>query len=212
MALYVLALTDTDLGSWTTGGRRLYSANCRGVHVIHQRRTAPPAVSDDALRDQHALVMAIAERAPAVLPARFGALMGKRELTAAIDRHHAEILAALDRVRDHVQITIRVLGTRARPTDMTASDAPLSGTDYLRRARLAAIPPMTTAGERVLAAVGPIAAAERRVHGSGGLLATVYHLVDVRQVERYMKAAGAPVPGVIVSGPWPPFAFTPQLW
>ncbi len=172
---------------------------------------APP-VSDEELRAQHALVMAIAERAPAVLPARFGALMGKRELTAAIDRHHAEIVAALDRVRDHVQITIRVLGTRARQTDVTASDAPMSGTDYLRRARLAAIPPMTSAGERVLAAVGPIAAAERRVHGSGGLLATVYHLVDVRQVERYMKAAGGPVPGVIVSGPWPPFAFTPQLW
>lgn len=212
MALYVLALTDTDLGTWTTGGRRLYSANCRGIHVVHQRRAAAPPVSDEELRVQHALVMAIAERAPAVLPARFGALMDKRELMAAIDRHHAEIVTALDRVRDHVQITIRVLGTRARRTDATPSDAPVSGTDYLQRARLAAIPPMTSAGERVLAAVGPLAAAERRVHGSGGLLATVYHLVDVRQVERYMKAAGGPVPGVIVSGPWPPFAFTPQLW
>ena len=89
----------------------------------------------------------------------------------------------------------------------------MSGTDYLRRARLAAIPPMTSAGERLLAAVGPIAAAERRVHGSGGLLATVYHLVDVRQVERYMKAAGGLLPRCHrFSGPWPPFAFTPQLW
>ena len=73
VALYVLALTDTDLGTWMTGGRRLYSANCNGIHVAHERRVEAPPVSDEELRAQHALVTAIAERAPAVLPARFGA-------------------------------------------------------------------------------------------------------------------------------------------
>ena len=212
MALYVLALTDTDLGNWTTRGRSLKSANYSGIHVVHERRVALPVVSDEELRAQHALVMAIAERAPAVLPARFGALLEKRELTAAISRHRAEIVAALDQVRDHVQMTIRVLGTRPAPTRAASSDTTMTGTDYLRRARLAAIPPMTSVGERVVAAVTPIVAAERREHGTGGLLATIYHLVEVRQVQRYVHAAGPAVPGVIVSGPWPPFAFTPQLW
>ncbi len=71
---------------------------------------------------------------------------------------------------------------------------------------------MTSAGERVLAAVRPLVAAERREHGAGGLLATIYHLVEARHVDRYKKAVGNPVPGVMVSGPWPPFAFSPQLW
>ena len=212
MPLYVLALTDTDLGSWTTGTRRIHSEDYSGVHVIHERRNTVPPMSDEELRAQHALVMTIAERAPAVLPARFGSLLAKRELTAAIARHHAEIVAALDQVRDHVQMTIRVLGQRAPSTSGVASEEPISGTEYLRRARLAAAPLTTTAGERMLAAVKPMVSAERREPGAGRLLATVYHLVDVHQVERYMKAAGRPVPGVIVSGPWPPFAFSPRLW
>ena len=169
-------------------------------------------MSEEELRAQHALVMTIAERCPAVLPARFGSLLGKRELSVAVSRHHGKIVEALDQVRDHVQMTVRVLGQRAPRTVVAASQAPISGTEYLRRARLVAVPPTTPAGERVLAAVRPMVAAERREQGAGGLLATIYHLVHVHQVERYIKAAGRPGAGVIVSGPWPPFAFSPQLW
>lgn len=211
MPLYVLALTDIDLGTWTSGGRRLQNVNCDGIHVVYERRAAAPPVSDAELRAQHALVIMIAERAPAVLPARFGSILAKRELTASIRRRESEIVAALDRVRDHAQMTIRVLGQRA-PRAPVAAPPRMSGTEYLQRARRAAIPPTTSAGERVLAAVRSLVAAERREHGAGGLLATIYHLVEARQVERYKKAAGKPVPGVIVSGPWPPFAFSPQLW
>lgn len=211
MPLYVLALTDTDLGSWTVGRRRLHTASCGRIHVIHQQRAAAPPMTDEELRAQHAVVLAIAERASAVLPARYGSLLTKGELTAALCQHEDEIVAALDRLRNHVQMTVRVLGTRA-PRAAVSAPAGLSGTEYLQRARRAAEPPTTSAGERVLAAVRPLVAAERREHGVGGLLATIYHLVDVRKVERYTEAAGGPVPGVIVSGPWPPFAFSPQLW
>jgi len=211
MPLYVLALTDTDLGTWTVGGRQIHSVAYGRIHVVYQRRSVAPPVTDEELRAQHAAVVAIAQRAPAVLPARYGSLLAKRELTAAVRQHETDILAALDRVRDHAQMTIRILGKRAPGTAMR-STAPISGTEYLQRARRAADPPMTSAGERVLAAVKPFVAAERREHGAGGLLATVYHLVDVHKFERYTKAAGGPVAGVIVSGPWPPFAFSPQLW
>lgn len=209
MALYVLALTDTALGTWTADHRQLRSADYGGIHVVYERRALAPPVSDEELRAQHALVIAIAERATAVLPARFGSLIEKRELTASIRRHEDEILAALHRVRDHVQMTVRVLGTRPK---RAAAPAQMSGTEYMRRARRAAIPPTTPDAERLLAAVQPLVASERREHGAGRLLATIYHLVDVRHVARYLAAAGAPIPGVIVSGPWPPFAFSPRLW
>ena len=211
MPLYVLALTDVDLGTWTSGGRRLQSANYGEIHVVYERRAAAPPASDDELRAQHGLVIGIAERAPAVLPARFGSLIEKRELDASIRSHEDEILSALDQVRDHVQMTIRLLGKRPQRATVAAPRT-MSGTEYLERARRAAIPPTTSAGERVLAAVAPLVAAERREHGAGGLLATIYHLVESRQVERYKKAVGKPVPSVLVSGPWPPFAFSPQLW
>ncbi|MBA3637942.1 MAG: GvpL/GvpF family gas vesicle protein [Acidobacteria bacterium] len=211
MPLYVLALTDSDLGTWTVGRRRLQSAAFGRIHVVYQRRSVVPPVTDEELRAQHAVVLAIAEQASAVLPARYGSLLSKGELAAAVRQHENEIVAALDRVRDHVQMTIRVLGTRASRPPLQALVG-ISGTEYLQRARRAADPPMTPTGERVLAAVRPLVAAERREHGAGGLLATIYHLVDVHKVERYTKAAGGPVPGVIVSGPWPPFAFSPQLW
>jgi len=211
MPLYVLALTDSDLGTWTVGRRRLHSAAYGPIHVVYHRRSVVPPITDEELRAQHAVVLAIAERAAAVLPARYGSLLAKRELTAAIRQHEDEIVAALDRLRNHVQMTIRVWGERA-PRPPLQPPVGISGTEYLQRARRAADPPTTSAGDRVLAAVRPLVAAERREHGAGGLLATIYHLVDVRKVERYTKAAGGPVAGVMVSGPWPPFAFSPQLW
>lgn len=207
----MLALTDTDPGSWTIGGREVHTVSYGAVHVVHERRAAIPAMSDDELRAQHALVVSIAERAPAVLPARFGSLLSKRELTASVRRHENEILAALQHVHHHVQITVRVLGDRPRRYAAPVI-AGMSGRQYLERARRAAIPPTTPAAERLLEAVRPLVTSERRERGAGRLLATIYHLVDMRHVDRYLTMAGRPIQGVIVSGPWPPFAFSPQLW
>jgi hypothetical protein len=209
--LYVLALTDVALGTWTVDGRRLHCADYDRIHAVHERRGLPPALSDDELRAQHRLVVAIAQRASAVLPARFGSLLDRRELTAAVTRHEQEILAALARVHHHVQMTVRILGERPKSAG-GAARANMSGREYLERARLAATPPTTGEAERLLARLSSLVASERREHGAGRLLATIYHLVHVRHVDRYKKVVGAPDPGVIVSGPWPPFAFSPQLW
>ena len=207
----MLALTDIDLGKWTVSGRRLHSANYGAVHVVYERRSSAPALTDEELRAQHALVTAIADRSPAVLPARFGSLLEKRDLTAVVGAHEHEIVSALARVRHHVQMTVRVLGQR-RTVPSTVQPARMSGREYLERARRAATPPITEEAERLLKAVHTVVAHERREHGAGGLLATIYHLVHVRHVARYRKAAAVPPPGVMVSGPWPPFAFSPQLW
>jgi hypothetical protein len=211
VALYVLALTDTPLGSWTAGGRRLQTADYDGLHVIYERRAAPPPMDDAELRAQHGLVVAIAILARAVLPARFGSIIERRELTTLLRRHDVEIRAALALVRDRVQMTVRVLGAPGkRPAPPRGR--PTSGRDYLERARLAASPPLPRQAQRFLSAVQPHVVSERREHGAGRLLATLYHLVDVRALSRYSKASGKRIPGVVISGPWPPFAFSPQLW
>ena len=211
MPLYVVALTDTDLGAFTFKGRRIQFATYDGIHVAYERRTIVPPMTDDELRAQHALVTAIAERAPAVLPARFGSLVSKRDLTTSIRTHEPEIRAALDQVRDHVQMTVRVVGPRPR-IRTAPSTSGISGRQYLERARRAAAVPTTADGERFLKADRPHIALERREPGAGQLLATIYHLVSAPELTRYRKAAGTPPSGVILSGPWPPFAFAPRLW
>lgn len=210
MPFYVLALTDTPLGRWAAGDRRLLTADYDGVHVVYEQRREAPALTDAELRDQHRLVIAMANRARAVLPARFGSLIARRELTALIRRHDAEIRTALEQVRDRVQMTVRVLGATPRHPPPRARVT--SGREYLERARQQMAPPLPRQAVRLLAAVRPYVVSERREPGAGRLLATLYHLVDTSQIGRYTKAAGTRVPGVIVSGPWPPFAFSPQLW
>lgn len=211
MPLYVLALTDGTLGRWTGGDRRLETVGCAGVHAVCERRTASPPATDEELRAQHALVVAIAQRVPAVLPVRFGSLLQKRELTALIRRHQAEIRAGLDQVRGRVQMTVRVLdsGSGRRPR---REPGMTSGRAYLERARRTSALPVPPRAQRLLSALEPYVVSQRRAPGAGELLATIYHLVEQSQVARYTKTAGKPVPGVIVTGPWPPFAFSPQLW
>jgi len=212
VALYVLALTDTPLSAWTVGAHRLESLQHDGVHVVFERRAASPAVTDTELREQHALVLAIAARTRAILPARFGSLIEKRQLTALLRRHEADVRAALEQVRDRVQMTVRVTGSAAPSPSAPVVSGALSGRDYLERARLKSSPPLPRQAQRVLSAVQPYVVSERREPGAGRLLGTIYHLVDDSQLADYRKAVGKRVPGVIVSGPWPPFAFSPQLW
>ena len=211
MAIYVLALTDAPLGAFTSVNRRLSTMEYDGVHVVYERRAAAPPMTDAELREQHVVVVDIAARARAVLPARFGALLEKRDLTAFMRQHGAEILVALAEVRDRAQMTVRVLATGDEIRSAPRAPA-TSGRDYLERARRAAAPSLPAGAERLLSAVRPFVAIERREPGAGRLLATVYHLVDARHIADYKEASGKRVRGVIVTGPWPPFAFSPRLW
>lgn len=211
MALYVLAFTDSPASTFTPVNPRLASVEYDGIHVVYERRAAAPPVGDVELRQQHAVVTAIAERTRAVLPARFGALVEKPDLTAFLRQHGAAIRAALDEVRDRVQMTVRVLGSDDAPRPAPRPPA-TSGRDYLERARRASTPALPSPAERLLSALRPYVAIERREPGAGRLLATIYHLVDAQQVAGYKKMSAKQIPGVMVTGPWPPFAFSPQLW
>ena len=209
MPLYVLAFTDVDLGTWNASGHTLHSIDLGPLHAIYERRKTVPALTDEILREQHRLVVEIARRAPATLPARFGALIDRAALEDRVRSHEAELREAIHDVRDRVQMTVRVTGEPARAAAMPAA----SGREYLEARRQLASPTLPEPATRLLAALRPLVARERKEPGAGGLLATIYHLVDRQHGPSYTRiTTDAALPNVIVTGPWPPFAFTPQLW
>ena len=86
--LYVYAIADRGarLDGVGLAGEPLETIDGKDVAAIVGRVEAAPAVQEDALRAHDAVVRAIAERAPAVLTARFG----------SVARDDGEIRAALD--------------------------------------------------------------------------------------------------------------------
>lgn len=207
MALYVLALTDSPVGLREAGGRRLHLMSVGGIHVVCERRSEVPRASEAELRAQHALVLELAGRVRAILPARFGTLLEAAALRRVLRTHRDDIRQALDLVRDRVQVTIRVTGRRP----VAPARRPLSGQAYLEAKRRAGIPRLPKAAASVLASVAHFVVDERRQPGAGPLLATVYHLVAVDDIPRYMPLVARRPRSMTVTGPWPPFAFTPRF-
>lgn len=210
MALYVIALTDTDLPRWSFASRAFRSVKiASGLYAVCETRAEAPPPTDDELRVQHAAVIALARRVEALLPARFGSLIDRAALARMFDGHLEQIREALDDVRSRVQMTVRVLGRRAPSPPSTAA----SGRDYLAARQRAAAPPLPAAAAKILEQLEPFVVRERREAGSGQLLATVYHLVNAKDVPRYKRAVrGSTAARVVVTGPWPPFAFTPRIF
>ena len=207
MALYVLAFTDSAVDLQDLGDRQLRVVSIEGIHVVCQRRPDAPRASEAELRAQHALVLELAGRVRAILPARFGTRLEAAELRRIVRTHLDEIRQALDHVRDRVQVTIRVTGRR--PARQAAR--PASGRAYLEAKRRAGVPRLPRTAASVLASVAHLAVDERREPGAGPLLATVYHLVPVKDLPRYMRFVAQRPRSTTVTGPWPPFAFTPRF-
>jgi hypothetical protein len=111
-------------------------------------------------------------------------------------------------------MTVRVLG----PPDRGVPDAPAaaSGAGFLRarREQLRHLPPEAAVIRQELAG---LAAAERMEAGAGRLRLTVFHLVDRSAIAAYRRRASKLQeklqPHVVrVTGPWPAFAFAPELF
>lgn len=204
MALYVLAFTDSAIRD-----AALQIVEIDGIFAVCWRRGAVPEATDETLRRQHQAVLEIARRASAILPVRFGALIGKDELLERMRSHEEVLRRALDEVRNRVQMTMRVLGTAPRPEPVHVS----SGRQYLEERRRALDPVLPSGAQAIVEAVRPLTIRERLEPGAAGMLATIYHLIPATDASAYTAAAASmSSSNVIVSGPWPPFAFTPQLW
>lgn len=180
------------------------------IAVIAAAPRRPERSTEESLREQHAIVLSLAARFDPLLPARFGSRMTADRIEAAIRPAVRVLTQALAHVRGRQQMTVRLIGPPAvRPPAVAGT-----GTAYLAQRREAAQAPAESLPLRT--AVKPFVIEERVQAGRGGVRATLFHLVERQDITRYREAAEAVAPAMgawtaSVSGPWPPFAFAPEL-
>jgi hypothetical protein len=139
--------------------------------------------------------------------------MDEAELMMILRSRKSAFASALRHVRGHVQMTMRVLDAGSAPAVTSAyrrSGAPQSGQDYLRQRAAAASSRQVPGFAPVRDALGRWVRDElvdRRED-----VVSVYHLVPRRAVDAYVRAAEAAVGEsnlrAVLSGPFPPYAFT----
>ena len=199
-----LRIVRLPTGALANAGRGTLAA----VVSDRPRASASPA----NLRRYDRVVRELAARFPAILPARFGTVVEEGELMFILSSRRAALGRALSMVRGRVQMTIRVLSRgdaegRALAKAEEAGGGAVTGRDYLAgKAR---------AG-RAVAGFEPVRAAvarwvrDERVERRGGV-SSVYHLIPRSSTVAYRRAVQAAAAStglrLIVSGPWPPYAF-----
>ncbi len=213
--LYVYALLGTSIAGARLPLRRIEIVPVGGLFAAAERFLSPPALTEAALRRQHRIVVKLSRLSTAVLPVRFGAFMTDDELPQIVRARRTVLLRALKQVRGRDQMTLRIFGP---PLEVLPASRSSSGSDYLR-ARAAAIRPTLTPGARALVKAVSSVVDDQHVSGSrGGVQLTIDHLVRRSNVARYRRllssCAGELQPrlDIAVSGPWPPFAFAPDIW
>ena len=208
------------------GGARLRAVNAAATSAMVAERRGALLPTVLALRAHDAVVRRTARIAPAVLPVRFGTLVAsERSLVALLDEWSDELLAALALVDGRCQMTLRLfapagfvpLSEESGAPDPAAVEGNLSGTSYLEgRARAHARAQSAPELEPLREALASIVAAERITrHDQGPLLLTAYHLIPRGAAPAYRKLlqrhAALLHARATVSGPWPPYAFVPEL-
>lgn len=166
------------------------------------------------LRRYDRTMQELAEKFSAILPVRFGTRMAEDELRFVLSSRRRAFTRALAHVRRRGQMTVRIVRRQAAPERRPESDMPpsVTGRDYLRHRAGAASAARAVPGfEPVRNAVRRWVRDERVEHRGG--VSSVYHLVPRSSVDAYRRAvlrsaAAVDLP-VIVSGPWPPYAFAP---
>lgn len=213
--IYLYALAEPDLPRhFTVLGRRLRNLPIGNVAAVIEKR-APPDFTTDAVRQQHALITRLTARLPVLLPARFGSVTDEPALRTLVSRHRPEILAAFEQVRGCVQMTVRIFGTSDDVPEEPRSAA-RTGTEFLERARERSKYVRPEAGI-VRAEMSAFLKAERVAAGERQGLLTVFHLVPLERLDMYRQRASGlqsmlPRHVVTVTGPWPVFAFAPELF
>jgi hypothetical protein len=185
------------------------------VHAAVERSAERPAVSEGALRIQHEIVIRISASVDDALPVRFGARVEEQELGQLVAMRRDVIQRALDLVRGRVQMTVRIRGQEASEDRVAPSPTapPATGTAYLEARRAAAARPLTPTAMAVAAAVRHLAVSEKIDAPANRTSITMYHLIDKHLVGDYHDALSALQSSTLaVSGPWPAFAFAPDLW
>jgi hypothetical protein len=224
--LFVYALVSPPparLNVTGVGGERLKVITVARIGVVTGELRRAPAPSITNLRRYAAVMESIAAKASAVLPARYGTAVGDvDELSIIIRSRRRQFRQRLGAVRHRAQMTLRLLesesgdasspsqSTVTRRTRLRLGYGATQGTQYLRR-RIA-----DAAAARAVPAFDPVRPAisryvkDERVEKRAGVV-TINHLVPRAAADRYRSAVErtAADRGVrlIVTGPWPPYAF-----
>jgi hypothetical protein len=233
--LYLYALAEAGAGAPLgegLSGEPLRRLDVGTVAAI-LGETEAPAVTPEALAAHDTVVRRLAERLPALLPARFGQTVpDEPTLSAWIAVRERDLVEALALVQGCVQMTLRVFaGAEAQiapapedlPKDLPENLGPGARFLHTRRdaaARARALPEIAPLRD----ALRPLLRAERierpdpdRPAGTPGRLhATAYDLVLRGEADAYTRTVAETAPRlagwrVTATGPWPPYAFASGL-
>jgi hypothetical protein len=167
------------------------------VAAVFSRRV--DETSNDTLRRDAlahgAVVEALADRAAAVAPVRFGELVADDVALAESLRERLPALRrAFDRVRDCVEVSVRIHEPSHRV------ERPTSGAEYLRAAG------RSQRRDELHRRLEDLARDARIARESAAFLVTRNQLDDVRRaVDRFAKAHDDLT--VVCTGPWAPYSF-----
>jgi hypothetical protein len=224
MPWYVFALVDAEPkgapGKGLSGNLSL-RAIPGGLAVVERRADVPP-MEFGTLQKHQAVVARLCERVPAILPVRFGTLLEDEEIEEVLQERDTEIAEAFSVVRGRVQFSWRAAkvtkqtkgSKKAKEEVRDPRGEAETGTEYLMRAARASNPTPPAAFRALRSKVAPLIAAERYQPAAAQLPASLYHLVDRSAIERYEvigEAIAHASPGLRMSGPFPPFAFAPEI-
>jgi len=209
MSVCVYALSAGGVGRLAlTGvtGERLRRIRVGAVEAVVGDVARRPRPTEANLRRYDRILTSLWARTPALLPVRFGAVLPDRaDLERVLEARHDTLSQRLASVRNRAQMTVRILPGTKDPRS-PIPDPRSSGTSYLRaRARASDVPEFA----RVRPALRRWVRAERVE--TRGNVATMYHLVPRSGVQPYRRAIARAARQadvrLLVSGPWPAYAF-----
>jgi hypothetical protein len=215
VCVYALIASSSRVVGSGMSGERLRAVTAGGlVALVGELRRAPkPTITN--LRRYAIVIEKAAAQTPAILPVRFGTGMADLdEVTFVLQSRQDALRRRLRAVRGRSQMTIRVVLGKAELPGSDPADNPLLGSDpgtqYLQQRAISA------ARAREIPGFAPIRVAvkrwvkDERVEKRAGV-ATVNHLIPRSSVGAYRSAVerAAERAGlrVIVTGPFPPYAF-----
>jgi hypothetical protein len=214
MMLYVYGFVDRAGPPMRAAGQPIEIVPCGGFHVALARLEEPPSASVEAVRRQHAIVDRLARTFDAVLPARFGSSLTPASLREIVRLRRTELKAALRELRGCVQMTIRLAEPAVAAEAAGRTDLP-PGTAYLERRRAASTIARSPLIERLHASVEHMTRHERVEADAARSMTLLYHAIVRADIRRYRAAiartAAASGDRVVVTGPYPPYAFAPEL-
>lgn len=221
VCVYALVASSSRVAGSGMSGERLRAVAAGGiVALVGELRRAPKPTMTN-LRRYATVIEKAAAQTPAILPVRFGTGMADLdEVMFVLQSRQDALRRRLRAVRGRSQMTIRVVLEKSLLSGSDPGDNPLPGSDpvdrstqgtqYLQQRAIA------VARAREIPGFAPIRAEvkrwvkDERVEKRAGV-ATVNHLIPRSSVNVYRaaveRAAERAGLRVMVTGPFPPYAF-----